>query len=94
MKVNRISNIIFKDNNIRENEFIGENDSQNAILMLRDPIASIKFEKNREMAQNADAISTSPIKALGYKLYRTFSILKDTDYVQDSAQEKHLNILA
>ena len=89
-KISNVSNIIFK-----ENELSREMDSQNAILMLRDPNASVRFQQNREIAQNADALSTSPLKALGYKLYRTFSMLKDDDSVQNKEQDsKHLNLVA
>lgn len=89
MQVNRISNI-----NFRENELSREMDSQNAILMLRDPKASVKFQQNREIASNADSLSSNPIKALGYKLYRTFSMLRDNEPVEQNVEEKSLDLVA
>lgn len=89
MQINRISNI-----NFRENELSREMDSQNAILMLRDPKASVKFQQNREIARNADSLSSNPIKALGYKLYRTFSMLKDNEPVEQQVEEKSLDLVA
>ena len=84
MQVDKISNIYFgeKDRNA---------DSQNAILMLRDPNASIKFQRYQEFAQNADSVSTNPVKALGYKLYRTFSMMKEDE---PASQPQTLNISA
>ena len=87
MQINKISNITFKENN-----FSRDIDSQNAILMLRDPNASIKFQQNQEIAQNADIMNTNPIKAIGYKFYRTFSMIKDSESQEN--QEKHFNRLA
>ena len=89
MRINKISNI-----NFRENELSREMDSQNAILMLRDPNASVKFQHNREIAQNADASNSNIFKALGYKLYRTFSILKDDAPVDQEQTEQKLNYIA
>lgn len=88
MQINKISNITFKDNSNHQNAF-----AQNAILMLRDPNASVKFQQNKEVAQKADALNTNPLTALGYKLYRTFSMIRDNEPVQSEA-EKHLNTLA
>lgn len=89
MKINSISNINFKENVLSR-----EMDSQNAILMLRDPNASIKFQQNKEIAQYADSVSSNPVKALGYKLYRTFSILRDNEPSEQTAEVKRLNTLA
>lgn len=74
MQINKISNI-----NFRENEQIRKANSENAILMLRDPNASIRFQQSQELAKNADSIDSNPIVALGYKLYRTFNMIKDSD---------------
>ena len=88
MRINKISNITFKDAETPKTA-----DTQNAILMLRDPNASIKFQQNKELAKKADVLNTNPLTALGYKLYRTFSLFRDNSSVEtDSA--KHLNILA
>lgn len=88
MQINKISNITFKENENYKNAV-----AQNAILMLRDPNASIKFQQNKEVAQKADALNTNPLTALGYKLYRTFSMIRDNEPVQ-AETEKHLNTLA
>ena len=89
MQVTKISNITFKENVLSR-----EMDSHDAILMLRDPNASIKFEHNKEMAQNADSLSSNPFKALGYKLYRTFNMLKENEPAQQTVETKHLNAVA
>ena len=88
MQINRISNITF-----REAETPKTSGSQNAILMLRDPNASVKFQQNKELAQKADVLNTNPLTALGYKLYRTFSLLRNNDS-EPVETEKHLNALA
>ena len=43
MQVNRISNI-----NFRENTLSREMHSENAILMLRDPNAAVRFQQSQE----------------------------------------------
>ena len=88
MRINGISNISFKEND--PEKIIA---TQNAILMLRDPNASVRFQQNKEVAQKADALNTNPLTALGYKLYRTFSMIRDNEPVQSESQ-KHLNTLA
>ena len=66
--------------------------SENAILMLRDPKAAVKFQKSQDYAKKADSVDTNPIVAIGYKLYRTFSMLKDNQSVQ--AEKKQLDKIA
>lgn len=88
MKINKISNINFKENVLSQ-----EMNSQNAILMLRDSNASVKFQHNKEIAQNADASASNPIKALGYKLYRAFSILRE-DSTVEIPEETSLDYIA
>ena len=83
MLVNNISNINFKENVLSR-----EMNSQNAILMLRDPKASVRFQHNREIAQNADALSSNPFKAIGYKLYKTFSLINEVDGEQNLEPKK------
>lgn len=73
-KISNINNINFKSNTVSTNM-----ESQNAILMLRDPKASVKFQQSQEFAQNADSVNANPLKALGYKLYRTFSMIRNND---------------
>ena len=91
MLVNKISNVNFRDNsnNINNNKYMTRDlGSQNAILMLRDPNESVKFQHNKVFAQNADSVSTNPLKALGYKLYRTFSMIKaDNQDVQPEQKQ-------
>lgn len=87
MKINGITNINFKDNETPQNI-----SSQNAILMLRDKNASVRFQQNKEIAQKADVFNTNPLTALGYKLYRTFSLVRDNDPVE--SEEQKLNTLA
>ena len=87
MKIERIyTNINFKENTLSR-----EMKSENAILMLRDPNAAIKFQKSQEYARKADSVNSNPIVALGYKLYRTFNMIKEND---NSQAEKQLNTVA
>ena len=51
--------------------------SQDAILMLRDPNAAVKFQQSQEYARKANSVDSNPFVALGYKLYRTFNLLRD-----------------
>lgn len=73
MKIDRIytniNNTAFRAKQQREVK------SENAVLMLRDPNAAIKFQKNQEYARKADSIDSNPLVALGYKLYRTFNMI-------------------
>ena len=81
MQINKISNINFKTTEQPKNI-----ESQNAILMLRDKNASVKFQQNREVAHKADALNTNPFTALGYKLYRTFSLIRDNEPIETEGQ--------
>ena len=76
-KISYMSNINFRENKPSRNV-----ESENAILMLRYPNASIKFQQSKEFAQNADSVDANPLKAIGYKLYRTFSMIRDNDQNQ------------
>ena len=88
MQVNKInSNITF-----RENTLSREMNSENAILMLRDPNAAIKFKQSKEYARKADSVESNPIVALGYKLYRTFNIIKDNESAR--AERKQFDKIA
>jgi len=84
MKIDRIytANI-----NFRENTLSRQMDSQDAILMLRDPKALVKFQQNREYAKKADSVEANPITALGYKLYRTFNLIRETEGSQAEAKQ-------
>jgi len=86
MKVNNIQNINFKENTLSR-----EMNSQDAILMLRDPNASIKFQQSQEYARKADSVDSNPFVALGYKLYRTFSLIAEN---KDKNESKNINLVA
>lgn len=88
MKVNRINTNI----NFKENRVAREMKSENAILMLRDPKAAVKFQQSQEYAKKADSANSNPIVAIGYKLYRTFNMLKDNQNIQ--AEKKQLDKIA
>ena len=87
MQINKITNI-----NFRENTLSREMNSENAILMLRDPNAAVKFQHSQEYARKADSIDSNPIVALGYKLYRTFNMIKSNENLQ--AEKRQLNTVA
>lgn len=82
MQVNRIQNITFKENTLSR-----EMNSADAILMLRDPNAAVKFQQSQEYARKADSVDSNPIVALGYKLYRTFHMLTDGDSPKPENQQ-------
>lgn len=92
MQINKISNINNIRNNFRANTVSRDTASQNAILMLRDPQASVKFQQNQEFAQNADSVNANPLKALGYKLYRTFSMIRENDQVAQNESKQFVAI--
>ncbi len=85
MRINNIQNINFKENTLSR-----EMNSEDAILMLRDPKASVKFQQSQEYARKADSVDSNPIVALGYKLYRTFQLLTDNS----EPETKQLDIVA
>ena len=85
MKVNTITNINFRENT---NTLSKETKTENAILMLRDPNASVKFKQSQEYARKADSVDSNPIVALGYKLYRTFNMITNSDKQEDDKQFK------
>ena len=78
--------------NFRENTLSRQMDSQDAILMLRDPKALVKFQQNREYAKKADSVESNPLTALGYKLYRTFNLITESENSQ--AETKQFNKIA
>jgi hypothetical protein len=87
MQINKISNINFKENTLSRTM-----KSENAILMLRDPNAAVRFKHSQEIARKADSVDTNPIVALGYKLYRTFNMIKNNEGSQ--AETKQLDTVA
>ena len=92
--MHRISNINLINTNFRASEVSKDMESQNAILMLRDPKASVKFQQNQEFAQNADSVNSNPLKALGYKLYRTFSMIRENDQMPQNDAAKQFVAMA
>ena len=87
MKVNNINAI-----NFRENTLSREMKSADASLMLRDANASVRFRQSQEYAKKADSVDTNPIVALGYKLYRTFNMLSDSN--RKANADKNLDLKA
>ncbi|MBQ4115297.1 hypothetical protein IJD34_07835 [bacterium] len=89
MKIERI----YTNINFRENTLSKTMKSEDALLMFRNPNASVKFEQNKEFARKADSVDTHPIVSLGYKLYRTFSFI-NKDSREIKAENKQLNAIA
>lgn len=89
MQINRVTNINFRENKISRNT-----NSENAILMLRDPNAAVKFQKNQEYAKKADSVDSNPVVALGYKLYRTFNMIKNNPNEGSEVETKQLDTVA
>ena len=87
MRITAINNINFKENTLSR-----EMNSESAILMLRDPNASIKFQQSQEYARKADSVDSNPFVALGYKLYRTFNLLKNNE--GSDAENKQFRAIA
>ena len=73
MKIVKINNINFKENTLSR-----DMRSSDAILMLRDANASVKFKQSQEFAHKADSVDSNPFVALGYKLYRTFHMITES----------------
>lgn len=88
MKVQKINNTI---NNIKFRENINVN-NRDASLMIQSQSAAINFARERYIAQQANSIESSPIKALGYKLYRTFGYL--TNHETPKSNNLQLNVVA
>ena len=93
-QIHIISNINLINTNFRASAVSKDMESQNAILMLRDPKASVKFQQNQEFAQNADSVNSNPLKALGYKLYRTFSMIRENDQMPQNDAAKQFVAMA
>ena len=60
--------------------------------MLRDPNASVRFQQSQDYARKADSVDTNPVVALGYKLYRTFNMIKGEEH--SKVEDKQLNVVA
>ena len=83
MKINKINTNI----NFKQNKLTREVSSENAILMLRDPKAAVKFQQSQEYARKADSIDTNPFVALGYKLYRSFNLITENNASEVKANQ-------
>lgn len=81
MKIYSINSISF-----RENTLTREMNSSDAVLMLRDANAAVRFRQNQEYTRKADSVDTNPIVALGYKLVRAFNMLVEQNH--DKAENK------
>ena len=92
MMINKMSNINLINPAFKAEKISRDIESQNAILMLRDPKASVKFQQSQEFAQNADSVNANPLKALGYKLYRTFSMIRDNDQAPQNETRQFVEI--
>lgn len=87
MKVQKIN---YTTNNIKFRESI--NNNRDASLMIQSQNAAVNFARERYIAQQANSIDASPIKALGYKLYRTFGYL--TNHETPKSNNLQLNVVA
>lgn len=58
-----------------KNQYSTSMDSRDAGLMIQSSYAALNFSREKYLAEQAGSIDTNPIKALGYKLYRTFGYL-------------------
>lgn len=93
MMINNINNIGFK-NNTTEVTPIGAG-SADAILMLSDPKASVRFQRNKEFVKKADSVDSNPVVALGYKLYRTFGFMNNNKTEEpDDVNSTKLDLIA
>lgn len=90
MKVMKISNI---NNTIkfRENSASASMSNRDAGLMIQSPSAVVKFARDRYIAEQAGSVEAGPLKALGYKLYRTFGYLTNHETPKSNNQ---LNVVA
>ena len=87
MQINKIQNINFKENTLSR-----EMNSEDAILMLSNPKASVKFKQSQEYARKADSVDSNPFVALGYKLYRTYSMLVEPQ--SSTEKSKNFSVIA
>lgn len=82
MKINKInSNIKF-----RENTASAAMSNREAGLMIQSQNAAVKFARDRYIAEQAGSVNVSPLKSLGYKLYRTFGYLTNHETPKSNTQ--------
>lgn len=86
MKINKINNI-----NFRENVLSSSMNNGDAGRMIQSQSAAINFARDRYIAEQAGSIDASPLKSLGYKLYRTFGYLTNHETPKSN---KTLNLVA
>ncbi len=87
MKINNINNTI----KFRENTASASMNHRDAGLMIQSPNAVVKFARDRYIAEQAGSVDASPLKSLGYKLYRTFGYLTNHETPKSNNQ---LNVVA
>ncbi len=92
MKVAKINNYNLKNNiKFRENVASSSMNNRDAGLMIQSQSAAVKFARERYIAQEANSVNSSPIKSLGYKLYRTFGYLTNHETPKSN---NSLNVVA
>ena len=92
MKVSRIENKLHNNNiKFRENTASATMNNRDAGLMIQSQSAAVNFARDRYIAQQANSIYASPIKSLGYKLYRTFGYLTNHETPKSN---NNLNVVA
>ena len=87
MKINNINNTV----KFRENSASASMSNRDAGLMIQSPSAAVKFARDRYIAEQAGSVEAAPLKALGYKLYRTFGYLTNHETPKSNNQ---LNVVA
>ena len=71
-KINMSQNTFNKKSlSFKENSNINDN---TAVLSLQGSNSLVNFEKDLNISKEADAVQSNPVKALFYKLYKTFKM--------------------
>ena len=76
----------------RVSVLLGENVESDADPDMIKQMAEKLEVLNQEYARKADSVDSNPILAIGYKLYRTFNLIKDND--NNKAEKKQLDTVA
>lgn len=87
MKINNINTHI----KFRENTASATMSNREAGLMIQSQNAAVNFARDRYIAEQAGSVEAGPLKALGYKLYRTFGYLTNHETPKSN---KQLNVVA
>ena len=90
MKVIKINN---NNNSIKfkENILSSSMNGRDAGLMIQSQKAAVNFARDGYIAEQAGSVSASPLKSLGYKLYRTFGYLTNHETPKSNSK---LNLVA